>query len=243
MIVIGDVHGCYKSLLALLAKLPPDQKVAFVGDLIDRGPSSAQVVKFVREGNYPCVMGNHEQMMYSALTYREGVNDFARNGGDTTIDSYGIKWLAEDMKNCEQLQVDLIWMENLPLYLEFPDVKNEEGRHLLVTHSSAHSVWHRKDKWEDGHDQWVFEQALLWNRLPNIMSIDGIFNIFGHTPHDDNPRIKSCYANVDTGCAYIHYKKDGLAKLTALQFPEMIVYQQDNIDMEEPKADNDGTAV
>ena len=41
--VIGDVHGCYRSLLALIEQLPHkfDSKICFVGDLIDRGPASA----------------------------------------------------------------------------------------------------------------------------------------------------------------------------------------------------------
>ena len=48
--IIGDVHGCYRSLLALIEQLPRkfDSKICFVGDLIDRGPASADVVEFVR---------------------------------------------------------------------------------------------------------------------------------------------------------------------------------------------------
>ena len=61
--VIGDVHGHYKTLLALTEKLPQNAKLIFVGDLIDRGPQSMEVVKFVRESGYLCVMGNHEHIM------------------------------------------------------------------------------------------------------------------------------------------------------------------------------------
>ena len=35
--IIGDVHGCYDTLMALIAKLPEDAEIVFVGDLIDRG--------------------------------------------------------------------------------------------------------------------------------------------------------------------------------------------------------------
>ena len=35
--IIGDVHGHYQTLLSLVAKLPQDAKLIFVGDLIDRG--------------------------------------------------------------------------------------------------------------------------------------------------------------------------------------------------------------
>jgi len=65
--IIGDVHGCYKSLLALIEQLPRkfDSKIYFVGDLIDRGPASADVFEFVRLRGYDAVMGNHEKRFVS----------------------------------------------------------------------------------------------------------------------------------------------------------------------------------
>lgn len=61
--VIGDVHGEYQALLTLVKKLPKDAKLIFVGDLIDRGVQSREVVKFVRKKNHQIVMGNHEVFM------------------------------------------------------------------------------------------------------------------------------------------------------------------------------------
>jgi len=45
--LIGDVHGCYKTLCALIDRLPrgADSKICFVGDLIDRGNGSFEVVQ------------------------------------------------------------------------------------------------------------------------------------------------------------------------------------------------------
>ena len=45
--VIGDVHGEYEKLRSLLTKIPKDENVCFVGDLIDRGERSAEVVDLV----------------------------------------------------------------------------------------------------------------------------------------------------------------------------------------------------
>jgi hypothetical protein len=52
-VVIGDVHGHYECLMLLLAKIAPtsEDQVYFLGDLIDRGPKSAQVVEFVKEND------------------------------------------------------------------------------------------------------------------------------------------------------------------------------------------------
>jgi predicted phosphodiesterase len=63
--IVSDVHGCYKSLLALIEQFPNKQnsKIVFVGDLVDRGKNSYDVVKFVMENKYDCVKGNHEEML------------------------------------------------------------------------------------------------------------------------------------------------------------------------------------
>lgn len=44
--VIGDVHGCYYTLQDLIAKLPQDARLIFVGDLCDRGLHSRDVFEF-----------------------------------------------------------------------------------------------------------------------------------------------------------------------------------------------------
>jgi serine/threonine protein phosphatase 1 len=65
-IIIGDVHGCSEELEELLAILPIEEgeEVIFAGDLLDKGPDSAGVVRIVRELQARCrvvlVEGNHE---------------------------------------------------------------------------------------------------------------------------------------------------------------------------------------
>ena len=61
--IIGDVHGEFDSLRLLTDKLPKDSNLIFVGDLVDRGKKSKEVVEFVKSNNYLCVLGNHEKMM------------------------------------------------------------------------------------------------------------------------------------------------------------------------------------
>lgn len=67
IIVIGDVHGCLQELKDLIAKLDlrPGDRLIFVGDLVDRGPDSIGVIRYVKQllAQYPgskCVAGNHE---------------------------------------------------------------------------------------------------------------------------------------------------------------------------------------
>jgi protein phosphatase len=87
--IIGDVHGCFDELLELLDKLgyavtvegdrytvrPPEgRKLVFVGDLVDRGPGTSQVLRLVSStveaGQAYCVPGNHDVKLVKALKGR-----------------------------------------------------------------------------------------------------------------------------------------------------------------------------
>lgn len=225
-IVIGDVHGSYKTLMALVAKLPVGVPITFAGDLVDRGPDSRKVVQFVIENGYDCVRGNHEQMMIEHVTntaapeYMNKWTDFTANGGLNTLNSY--TGFPEDLK----FHVD--WMRALPVYVEYKDIKGENGRHLVVSHSAIGKVW---DWSEERRKQMVkqFESHIMWDR-DRFEDRPEIYNVFGHTPRP-NPVLKSFYANIDTGACF---KRDGngmYGQLTALQYPEMIVTQQENCDI------------
>ena len=92
---IGDIHGCYDQLLALLKKIPVDFKqdtLVFMGDYIDRGPKSVEVVDFLiklkrRLPDTIFLKGNHEDMLQK---YLDGTDRFTYllNGGQQTLDSY-----------------------------------------------------------------------------------------------------------------------------------------------------------
>ncbi|NEP56206.1 MAG: serine/threonine protein phosphatase [Symploca sp. SIO2G7] len=118
-IVIGDVHGHYGTLMNLLEAIAPtsEDRVYFLGDLIDRGPQSAQVVDFVMESPYPCLLGNHEQMVLDILgqeeIYGPALQAWLSSGGHTTINSYG-----EDGVSQEHID----WMRTLPVYLDLGDI-------------------------------------------------------------------------------------------------------------------------
>jgi serine/threonine protein phosphatase 1 len=127
-IIIGDVHGHYQGLQNLFSLLDLNDRdmVYFLGDLIDRGPESAQVVEFVRTRDYPCLLGNHEQMMLTAygLSDRDyfAMEGWLSAGGRSTVESY--------VDNDEQLDIDLQWMETLPQYIDLGD--------LWLVHAGVH---------------------------------------------------------------------------------------------------------
>lgn len=236
VIVIGDVHGCYKSLLALIEKLPKGILIVISGDLVDRGPRSMEVVQYCIDNNISVTKGNHEVMMLDYFNSKEDI--WTYNGGYETLRSYGAK-ITEDGdhglnismtdESRDVLNKHLEWIKNLPTYLEFENVVNFEGRRLVVSHSSIHKVWRYKD---EPARKALFDTTITWNRdiiNSGIRDIPDVYNIFGHTPIESNPRVRKPFAMVDTGCVYS--KEKGLGVLTALQYPEIVVYQQENIDV------------
>lgn len=118
-IIIGDVHGYYQGLMRLLKEIAPtsEDQLYFLGDLIDRGPQSSQVVNFVMENNYPCLLGNHEQMLLSALGgnfhSNSTVQTWLFSGGQATITSYQAAQIPPD---------HIEWFKSLPTYIDLDDV-------------------------------------------------------------------------------------------------------------------------
>ncbi|MEB3340034.1 metallophosphoesterase family protein [Okeania sp.] len=122
-IIIGDIHGHYDALITLLEAIAPgkDDMVYFLGDLIDRGPKSSQVVEFVRKSPYQCILGNHEHMMIQALSNtgnkhnkHEVWQGWYHSGGLETVESYRDTGIMP--------YDDLEWMQSLPLYLDLGDI-------------------------------------------------------------------------------------------------------------------------
>jgi bis(5'-nucleosyl)-tetraphosphatase (symmetrical) len=69
-IIIGDVHGCFAELLELLSLLEVsliNDRLIFLGDLVHKGPESAEVLNFVFEKKYEVILGNHDDFFLNAL--------------------------------------------------------------------------------------------------------------------------------------------------------------------------------
>jgi serine/threonine protein phosphatase 1 len=118
-IIIGDVHGYYQGLIRLMKEIDPksEDEVYFLGDLIDRGPQSSEVVDFVKNNNYSCLLGNHELMLLSVMNKdvnsNQNIQAWLYSGGQATIASY---------KSVQIPQDHLDWFANLPTYLDLGDV-------------------------------------------------------------------------------------------------------------------------
>ena len=230
-IIIGDIHGCFDTFKALIEKLPKDIPITLVGDLIDRGPKSAQVVDYVIENKIDCVKGNHEDMMVcygqdidvnergQYITNRPYGDMWILNGGHNTLKSY---YTEEGKFRLSKYYRHLSWMDDLPIFLEYPEIKDDNGDYLVVSHSIILDVWKNRDKLRN------FNETALWGRdFSSLPNNTGIYNVIGHTPQEGGANITKVYANIDTGACF---RSIGYGVMTALQFPEMTIFTQDNID-------------
>ncbi|MFN0253163.1 MAG: metallophosphoesterase [Kofleriaceae bacterium] len=105
-LIIGDIHGCYVELLELLdaAALAADDIVVSVGDLVDRGPAPAEVVRWFRQrAGSVVLMGNHERKhVRDVLSYSQEVTKCQ---------------MADDYAD------GVAWMRALPYFWETPEVR------------------------------------------------------------------------------------------------------------------------
>ena len=201
--VVGDIHGCFTTLEALLADVefdPARDRLLSVGDLIDRGPESARSLEFWSAPWFHAIRGNHEQMMLDSESGDPvAAMSWAFNGGG---------WFFEEPE--EQRAALLAAAARLPLVMEVATAIGPVG---LV-----HGDVPRRRSWGDfvsrlERGEPAAIEAALWGRdraLGRVSrGIDGIERVYvGHTPQRNGVRVVGNVFCIDTGAVY--GPRDGL---------------------------------
>ncbi len=232
--VIPDIHGCADTLQTLFEehiKPAAGDIIYFLGDYIDRGPASKEVLDFVMQlqqgpaSIYP-LLGNHEEYMLKAwqadrdrtpflgVKIKTGIQKaWEMNGGGETLKSMGIKWPAEIPRK----YID--WIKTLPYY-------HETDRFILV---HAGFNFEAENPFSDTH-------AMLWTKdyeiKPEKINFKTILH--GHTPvnlefidktikSEDQP-----FIDLDNGIYLTG--KDGYGNLVALELTTMNYVIQPTLD-------------
>ena len=234
--IIGDVHGCFTELTALLGKLgwllqtdtdgtvvgagPPEagRTAVFVGDLVDRGPDTPAVLRLVMsmvcQGSVFCVRGNHEDKLLRVLRQRSGRTRDAQPIALTHGLAESVTQL--DAQPLEFTREVIEFLDSLVSHYVFDD-----GR-LVVAHAGLAEKYHGRasgrvrDKAMYGEttgetDRWGFPVRLDW-----AADYRGSARVvYGHTPVPDPAWINNTIC-LDTGCVFG-------GRLTALHYPEMVL--------------------
>jgi serine/threonine protein phosphatase 1 len=238
---IGDIHGDVEAVERLLATFPSldaTDTVVFVGDYIDRGRRSKDVIDFVRRfpettaAKVVCLRGNHEDAWLRVID--RGWPEFTlpvSNGCLATLRSFMGKPPSDEGLQSDEIPAllrgtffpeDVIgWMRKLPYYYE--------DEHAIYVHAGLPHT-------DEGflHPSKVKTPAvLLWCRDDRFFRLyRGKLVIFGHTATDLLPPELSAYTpedpsdmwagpctiGLDTGCGKGGY-------LTALELPSLQVYE------------------
>jgi serine/threonine protein phosphatase 1 len=197
---VGDVHGCLDRLVAMheliaddLASRPIDEAILIhLGDLVDRGPESAQVVEWLVAGppvpaqHFVNLMGNHEEMMLSAVAALDAGSTelWMRNGGAESLHSWGVPHTEQQNEWAPHIPIPhLLFLRDLALNCRI-------GGYLFVHAGIRPGVPLRRQTRQD----------LLWIREPFLSSTQdhGVVVVHGHTPKRD-PAVKPNRIGIDTG--------------------------------------------
>lgn len=220
--IIGDVHGCFDELIALLKKLdykiegtdkirlshPDERRLIFVGDLVDRGPNSPDVLRLVMDavasGMAFCVAGNHDDKLKRKLMGRDVK---VSNGLQETLQQ--LENISEDFKSKIIEFLDSL----VPHYLF------DKGK-LAVVHAAIKQAYLGKNSpgikafCLYGPTTGDYDEAGLPIRYPWADEYQGdCLVVYGHTVVPKVMRINNTI-NIDTGCVFG-------GKLTALRYPEL----------------------
>lgn len=217
--VIPDIHGCertFSRLLERVIRLQRSDTVFLLGDTIDRGPRSREVLDKIRDlqatgYNIRSIRGNHEDMLINSCRDRSYFRMWMINGGHETLKSFGV----EDP--CEIPPVYRHFIESFPFYIEY-------GNFIMVHATLNFRMRNPLDDLE----------AMLWSRSREVISslISGRRLVGGHTPVDMEEIKRSLTTDkimLDNGCVYAG--EPGLGSLVALELETMTLYDQRNIDM------------
>ncbi len=169
---IGDIHGSFDLLTDMVERQinfnPESDKIIILGDVIDRGPNSREVVNYLQQlkqsypNNIVLLMGNHEDMALAYIEQKEDATveemmyayQWKHNGGDATLRSF------EGIGNCRKVLVPFI--NSLDLY-------HQEGNFIFVHAGLPERLKHIKK---------VDNQDVIWNR---DLKYRGNFNlVVGH---------------------------------------------------------------
>jgi len=207
LFAIGDIHGCFDPFRELVEdkiKIRKSDKLILLGDYIDRGYQSMEVVDFIislQERGFDIVplIGNHESMLLDALDNELYLSNWIMNGGAETLFSFGIDSIKE-------LQQEYIgFFKRLLFYYSIDQ--------FLFVHAGFN---------DEISDPFGDKNQMIWSRRENYSN--PLFKekiiVHGHTPIPLSICRKAIKSgsrviNIDTGCVYD--ESGGYGHLTALE--------------------------
>lgn len=222
---VSDIHGCYRTFEALLQRigLDKDDELFLLGDYIDRGPASKEILDLIlklkeEEYHVQCLLGNHEVMMLDVLQNPTSSDAYlwkAWNGGEATLKSFR----ATSVSGVDQKYIDFI--RSMPRFIEKPP--------FIFVHAGLN--FNLPDPLSD-------EETMLWSfeDKPEVNKewLGDRIIVHGHRIHtrerisNDIRQLRTFpVLGIDNGCVYQNY---GYNHLCAVELHSMELSFKKNID-------------
>jgi len=195
--IIGDIHGCYFTLEELYKKILlnyPDVSVYTVGDLVDRGNHSLEVVNFVIANKIFFTPGNHDYMFYHF--FKDPSSVFARswffNGNETTLESYENNE-TEMFKHIEFIKGSALYFNVPDCFISHAGISYQYEKYLPF------NFWDNLELLDPLiHNDLRSDRGILWTRDP-LLNI-GKLQVVGHTKQQEITFVEDSNAiYIDTG--------------------------------------------
>ncbi len=186
-LIVGDVHGCFNELMELLEMVnysKKEDRLIFLGDLINKGPASIEVLEWVKKEGSEVILGNHE---LGFLDYLE----------DSEEKKKKFELLISQMKGKENEWAE--WFKTFPLYIEEEDFIAVHGGIVpgKKLEDSPAELLTRIRTWNLGKEGLGKKDHPGWYEFYH----DKKLVIYGHWA-DEGLNVKETTIGIDTGCAW-----------------------------------------
>ncbi len=205
---IGDIHGRADLLDSIAREIEADLSSApvatasavFLGDYVDRGPHSSQVLERLAHRDFPvpfvALRGNHEQMLLNFLADPAFLSTWRQFGGLEALHSFGVDLRdAREGRDYERAHAELVeaMSPEVRAFLEQTPTSFQAGDYFFCHAGVRPNVPLASQ----------VDKDLMWIRDDFLRSpaYHGKIVIHGHTPVDE-PDLRPNRINIDTG-AYV----------------------------------------
>ena len=216
IVIYGDLHGCLDEFKALRTKVNPsnNDKEIVIGDILDKGPFSNELLTYIQKNNISSILGNHE---YKYLRYKKHQDSFLETGKKIPM-----QLEPEEIEIFNTLTAkDFEYLDTLPFFIK---IDNLTLVHAGLTNKIDLDTSNIKDlkktlwiRTLDNNEKTLslsddYPAAKYWSQYYD--GKQGIV-VYGHQPFNE-VKVDTYSFGIDTGCVYGN-------KLTAL-----IIYNTKN---------------
>ena len=223
--VIGDIHGYVETLKSLIENLNLGSKdiVICLGDMVDRGPDSAGVVKlFMEKENLYSLKGNHEQMLLMDWEETNGLGNYSHDGFWSSLSPLSREEMIEIMTFIRFLPTEIILDKFRLVHAGYCDMPYAES---LEQQTDTERLWSR----DIFTVNYPFDQertVIVGHTIIQNYGVIGDNEVWNSTKLLKDGRASAI--GIDTG---IYLQKEGNPRITAIELGSGKIISQKRVDV------------